>query len=65
MPSNKAETNKMRWKVFFIGSFIVAFMCATIYLFISAYDDKGKMITAPIQNDNTAKAPQNSSEKWH
>lgn len=65
MSNDKAEIRKMRLTVFFIGSFIVAFICATIFLFISAYDDKSSMTTAPLQDNVKKKYDQSSSEKWH
>lgn len=55
----------MRLKVFFIGSFVVAFLCATIYLFVSAYDDKTSLSTAPLQNDDINAPSPLKSEKWH
>ncbi|APJ04146.1 hypothetical protein [Silvanigrella aquatica] len=66
MSANHAETKQMRLKVFFIGSFIAAFVCAVIYLFVSAYDDKDKMLTEPLHSDDNKNMPvQNKSGKWH
>ncbi len=65
MSENKADVSKMRLKVFFIGSFIVAFLGASIYLFISAYDDKASLATAPVINNDINAPAKNNSEKWH
>ena len=66
MSIKKRETRKMRRKVFLIGGFIVAFLCAVIFLFISAQDvHKDKLVTAPFQSgENTTPSP-NKTEKWH
>ncbi len=61
MPANKAEIRKVRLTIFFVGSFIVAFLCTAIFLFISAYDNKDSLATSPIQNEEN----QNQTEKWH
>ncbi len=65
MSANKAETRKTRLTIFFLGSFIVAFLCVAIFLFISAYDNKASLATSPIQNDGNQIPNQNKSEKWH
>lgn len=65
MSANQTETWKTRLTIFFIGSFIVAFLCATIFLFLSAYDNKESLVTAPIQNNNIDHPNQNKTEKWH
>jgi hypothetical protein len=55
----------MRLTIFFVGSFIVAFLSAAIFLFISAYDNKDSLVTAPIQSDENHIPSQNKTEKWH
>lgn len=65
MSADKAEIRKMRLTIFFVGSFIVAFLCAAVFLFISAYDNKDKLMTAPIQNNENNISSQNKTEKWH
>jgi len=65
LSENNACIRNMRLKVFFIGSFIVTFLGTCIYLFISAYDDKTSLATAPLQNNNANSSGQNKSEKWH
>ncbi len=65
MSANTAETRKMRLKIFFLGGFIVAFLCVAIFLFISAYDNKNNLAISPIQNDKNHNLNQNKTEKWH
>ncbi|BBH53579.1 hypothetical protein [Fluviispira sanaruensis] len=49
--SRNSEKAKFRKNVFVIGSLIVAGVCASILFFAESYENKGNIITAPLQGD--------------
>lgn len=58
MANQLTERTNSKLKILFISGFIFAFICASVYLFLTALDDNAKINHSEIN-------PQIRTEKFH